>query len=177
LEVFGLGIALPSFLTCQHGVLAKIYLKRRILAIVGVTHDNDSRVVQRLSVSTKVSIGLPPNGDRNHPRMPGYSRRPESEVARADFAVRVFSVAVIATVPYSIARQPTDRNSGVLFFPLSLSSCACSGGERNSPRLIPPYWHEPSTERGHCTLFTSRLGSFSPIRRLTDTALARRCIR
>jgi hypothetical protein len=35
--------------------------------IVGVTHDNDGRVVQRLSVSTKVSIGLPPNGDRNHP--------------------------------------------------------------------------------------------------------------
>ena len=35
--------------------------------IIGVTHDRDGRVVQRLSVSTKVSIGLPPNGDRNHP--------------------------------------------------------------------------------------------------------------
>ena len=35
--------------------------------IIGVTHDLDGRVVQRLSVSTKVSIGLPPNGDRNHP--------------------------------------------------------------------------------------------------------------
>ena len=35
--------------------------------IIGVTHDNDGRVVQRLSVSTKVSIGLPPDGDRNHP--------------------------------------------------------------------------------------------------------------
>ena len=35
--------------------------------IIGVTHDHDGRVVQRLSVSTKVSIGLPPNGDRNHP--------------------------------------------------------------------------------------------------------------
>ena len=35
--------------------------------IIGVTYDNDGRVVQRLSVSTKVSIGLPPNGDRNHP--------------------------------------------------------------------------------------------------------------
>jgi hypothetical protein len=35
--------------------------------IIGVTHDPDGRVVQRLSVSTKVSIGLPPNGDRNHP--------------------------------------------------------------------------------------------------------------
>ena len=35
--------------------------------IVGVTHDHDGRVVQWLSVSTKVSIGLPPNGDRNHP--------------------------------------------------------------------------------------------------------------
>jgi hypothetical protein len=35
--------------------------------IVGVTHDQDGRVVQRLSVSTKVSIGLPPNGDCNHP--------------------------------------------------------------------------------------------------------------
>ncbi len=35
--------------------------------ITGVTHDQDGRVVQRLSVSTKVSIGLPPNGDRNHP--------------------------------------------------------------------------------------------------------------
>jgi hypothetical protein len=35
--------------------------------ILGVTHDHDGRVVQRLSVSTKVSIGLPPNGDCNHP--------------------------------------------------------------------------------------------------------------
>ena len=35
--------------------------------IIGVTHDPDGRVVQRLSVSTKVSIGLPPNGDRNYP--------------------------------------------------------------------------------------------------------------
>jgi hypothetical protein len=35
--------------------------------IIGVTHDSDGRVVQRLSVSTKVSIGLPLNGDRNHP--------------------------------------------------------------------------------------------------------------
>ena len=35
--------------------------------IIGVTHDQDGRVVQRLSVSTKVSIGLPPNGDRNQP--------------------------------------------------------------------------------------------------------------
>jgi hypothetical protein len=35
--------------------------------IIGVTHDQDGRVVQRLSVSTKVSIGLPPNRDCNHP--------------------------------------------------------------------------------------------------------------
>ncbi|MGA9057272.1 MAG: hypothetical protein WB763_12265 [Terriglobia bacterium] len=35
--------------------------------IIGVTHDPDGRVVQRLSISTKVSVGLPPNGDRNHP--------------------------------------------------------------------------------------------------------------
>ena len=35
--------------------------------IIGVTHDQDGRVVQRLSVSTKVSIGLPPNGECNHP--------------------------------------------------------------------------------------------------------------
>jgi hypothetical protein len=35
--------------------------------IIGVTHDYDGRVVQRLSLSTKVSIGLPPNGDCNHP--------------------------------------------------------------------------------------------------------------
>jgi hypothetical protein len=35
--------------------------------IIGVTHDHDGRVVQRLSVSTKVSIGLPPNRDCNHP--------------------------------------------------------------------------------------------------------------
>jgi hypothetical protein len=46
------------------------------------------------------------------------------QVARtAGFAIRVFSVAIIATLPYSIVRQPvggrvcrpTDRNSGVLF--------------------------------------------------------------
>ena len=35
--------------------------------IIGVTHDQDGRVIQQLSVSTKVSIGLPPNGDCNHP--------------------------------------------------------------------------------------------------------------
>jgi hypothetical protein len=35
--------------------------------IIGVTHDVDGRVVQRLSVSTKLAIGLPPNGNRNHP--------------------------------------------------------------------------------------------------------------
>jgi hypothetical protein len=38
-----------------------------IPTIIGVTHHQDGRVVQRLSVSTKVSIGLPPNGDRYHP--------------------------------------------------------------------------------------------------------------
>jgi hypothetical protein len=35
--------------------------------IIGVTHDQDGRLVQRLSASTKVSIGLPPNGNCNHP--------------------------------------------------------------------------------------------------------------
>jgi hypothetical protein len=35
--------------------------------IIGVTHNPDGRVVQRLSISTKVAIGLPPNGDRNYP--------------------------------------------------------------------------------------------------------------
>ncbi len=35
--------------------------------IIGVTHYQDGRAVQRLSGSTKVSIGLPPNGERNHP--------------------------------------------------------------------------------------------------------------
>ena len=89
-------------------------------------------------------------------------RRPEfcdgqsraEQVARtADFAVRVFSVAIIATVRRILSRR---RNSGVLFFPIdiSLSSCACSGGEGNSPSLISPYWREPSTERGHCAFFT-----------------------
>jgi hypothetical protein len=55
--------------------------------------------------------------------------------------VRVFSLAIIAAAPYSIVRQPvggrvcrpTDRNPGVLFFPISLPPCARSGGERNSP--------------------------------------------
>jgi hypothetical protein len=77
--------------------------------------------------------------------------------------IRVFSVAIIATMPYSIVRQPTDRNSGVLFFPIdiSLSPCACSGGEKNSSSLTSPCWREPSTERGHCTLFTCHL---NPVR-------------
>ncbi len=35
--------------------------------IIGVTHDSGGRVVQWLSVSTKIAIGLRPNGDRNHP--------------------------------------------------------------------------------------------------------------
>ena len=72
----------------------------------------------------------------------------------AGFAVRVFSVAITPSVPYPIVRQPTDRNSGVLFFPISLSPCACSGGERNSPSRISPCWRKPSTERGRGTLFT-----------------------
>jgi hypothetical protein len=45
----------------------RIISKEGIPMIIGVTHDQDGRVVQRLSVSTKVSIGLPPNGDCNHP--------------------------------------------------------------------------------------------------------------
>src|SRR5208337_3652466 len=81
----------------------------------------------------------------------------------AGFAVRVFSVTILATVPYSIVRQPTDRNPGAPFFPtgISLSSCACSGGERNPPSLTSPCWREPSTERGHSTLFTCHL---NPVR-------------
>jgi hypothetical protein len=35
--------------------------------IKGVTHDNDGRAIQRLSVSTKVAIGLPPSEKQNHP--------------------------------------------------------------------------------------------------------------
>jgi len=35
--------------------------------IIGVTHDPDGRAVQQLSVSTKVAIGIPPQGDRNYP--------------------------------------------------------------------------------------------------------------
>jgi hypothetical protein len=40
--------------------------------ILGVTHGHDGRVVQGLSVSTKVSIGLPPNGNCNHPTKLGH---------------------------------------------------------------------------------------------------------
>jgi hypothetical protein len=74
-------------------------------------------------------------------------------------------VAIIATVLYSVVRQPTDRNSapyhlergsGVLFFPLSLSLCACLSGEGDSPSPISLCWHEPSIEHGRCTLFTSQ---------------------
>jgi hypothetical protein len=35
--------------------------------IIGVTHDPGGRAVQRLAVSTKVAIGMPPQGDRNYP--------------------------------------------------------------------------------------------------------------
>ena len=35
--------------------------------IKGVTHAQDGRALQRLSVSTKVAIGLPPDKDHNHP--------------------------------------------------------------------------------------------------------------
>ncbi len=35
--------------------------------IIGVTHDPEGRAVQRLSVSTKVAIGMPPQGNRNYP--------------------------------------------------------------------------------------------------------------
>jgi hypothetical protein len=46
-------------------------------------------------------------------------------------------------VPYSVVRQPTDRNSGVLFFPLSLSPCACSGGEAGLVSR-PEDWSRPA---------------------------------
>ena len=52
----------------------------------------------------------------------------EEQVARTvGFTLCAFSVAVIPTMPYSIVRRPTDRNSGALFFPIdiSLSPCAC----------------------------------------------------
>ena len=49
------------------GLPGQCRMTRRNRMIIGVTHDQDGRVIQRLSVSTKVSIGLPPNGDRNHP--------------------------------------------------------------------------------------------------------------
>jgi hypothetical protein len=49
------------------GISAEWRLQGRNSLGVGVRHDQDGRVVQRLSVSTKVSIGLPPNRDRNHP--------------------------------------------------------------------------------------------------------------
>ena len=41
-----------------------------------------------------------------------------------------------------------EGSKNILFFPIdiSLSSCACSGGERNSPSLISPSWRERSTE-------------------------------
>jgi hypothetical protein len=35
--------------------------------IVGVTHDSDGRAALRLAVSTKVAIGMPPQGERNYP--------------------------------------------------------------------------------------------------------------
>jgi Recombination directionality factor-like len=35
--------------------------------IKGVTHDNEGRIVQHLSVSTKVAIGLPPTDGKNRP--------------------------------------------------------------------------------------------------------------
>jgi hypothetical protein len=35
--------------------------------IIGVTHDSDGRAALRLAVSTKVAIGMPPQGDRNYP--------------------------------------------------------------------------------------------------------------
>jgi hypothetical protein len=44
-----------------------------------------------------------------------------SSADRSPRRVRVFSVAIIATVPYSIVRQPTDRNSRVLFFTIDIS--------------------------------------------------------
>ncbi len=78
-----------------------------------------------------------------------------SGVARtAAFAVRVFSLGTIGTVPYSIVRQTTDRNSGVLSFPISSSPCASSNGERDSPSLTSPCWRAPSTGPGRYILST-----------------------
>jgi hypothetical protein len=38
------------------------------MAIIGITNDKDGRVIQRLSVVTKLAIGLPPEGERKHPQ-------------------------------------------------------------------------------------------------------------
>jgi hypothetical protein len=35
--------------------------------ILGITNDKEGRVIQRLSVSTKLAIGLPPKGNQNYP--------------------------------------------------------------------------------------------------------------
>jgi hypothetical protein len=35
--------------------------------IIGVTHDSGVRAALRLAVSTKVAIGMPPQGERNYP--------------------------------------------------------------------------------------------------------------
>jgi hypothetical protein len=61
----------------------------------------------------------------------------------AGFAVRVFSAAIVVTVPYSIARQMMDRNSapyhllrgcGVLFFMIGVSPLLCAGPGSDSSR-------------------------------------------
>src|SRR5579862_5172442 len=60
--------ALPNFVVATHSKrTAKFSPIGTTLMIIGVTHSNNGRFVQRLSVSTKVAIGLPPNGERNHP--------------------------------------------------------------------------------------------------------------
>ena len=64
----------------------------------------------------------------------------------SDWRVRFFSAAIIATVPYSIARQRTDRNSGVLFFMTDVSLWLCAGPGDDSSRS-PKGAHHP-TEAG-----------------------------
>jgi Recombination directionality factor-like len=43
------------------------FLKEYLRMIIGVTHDSDGRMALRLAVSAKVTIGMPPQGDRNYP--------------------------------------------------------------------------------------------------------------
>src|SRR5208337_4080501 len=101
--------------------------------------------------NSRFIVGTSGSGDASssRSRLSTYCRSGWQVARTADFAVRVFSVAIIATVPYSIAVSKLRRPFLSAFF-------IAERLLRRREKFTEPDFAllaRPLTERGHCTLF------------------------